>query len=601
MTKKARFLILLVVLGIGATLIYPTINWYFLLDKESKDLAALPRERIRQHAQENAADLVSKLLDLSTSTPEAEIPADYLFVVDIARAENAKLRREQPANFRVSNLLDPFLTFDKDAKVIKNDQGKPVIKTALLTALEKKYREDILAFKKMKNNIIQLGLDLSGGMSVVLEANADRIEERRGEKLNDVQYNEALDLAVEVLKGRIDTFGITEPSVRKDEAAKRIFIDIPGDSDRERVNAFLLGGGSLALQIVDDTATQSLITHQNSFKDRTNLPWTPEREDPTILATLQSAGGAIIPYVKRDTYGIDYTVHYIIVKTASEFVVDGSFITEAQVVRDQLTGVPNVNFVMTSDGGEKFRVLTKDNINSSMAIVLDGKVRASANITSEIGGGSVRITGFNAEDANSISKVLKTGALPIDLRIESIQSVGASLGEDAIKAGSNAILYGLVAVLVFMLIYYLGAGLIANIALVLNAFIMIATLSALNLTMTLTSIAGFVLTIGMAVDANVIIFERIKEELRLGKGRAASIAAGYQKAFWSIADSNITTIIASVLLAFLGTGPIRGFAVTLTVGVLTSMFTSLFVTHLFQDFGTEQLKRTKMSIAWRLK
>jgi preprotein translocase subunit SecD len=200
-----------------------------------------------------------------------------------------------------------------------------------------------------------------------------------------------------------------------------------------------------------------------------------------------------------------------------------------------------------------------------------------------------------------VAKILKTAALPVELESKSYQAIGASLGDDAIKQGINALIYGLGAVLLFMFMYYRGAGINAMVAQVLNMFIMLGILSALNLTLTLPSIAGFVLTIGMAVDANVIVFERIKEELVLGKGRKASIDAGFNKAFSAVFDGNLTTIIAAVFLAILGSGPIQGFAVSLAIGNITSLFTALFVSRLIFDVSTDVFKAKKVSISWRIK
>jgi preprotein translocase subunit SecD len=231
---------------------------------------------------------------------------------------------------------------------------------------------------------------------------------------------------------------------------------------------------------------------------------------------------------------------------------------------------------------------------------MDNKVKAYARIQEAIRE-SVRITGFGVDEAQNLALVLRTAALPVDLEIINQQAVGASLGADAIRQGIQAILYGFILVVAFMLLYYKGAGLIADLALMLNLFFIIATLSVFNFTLTLTSIAGIVLTVGMAVDANVIIFERIKEEYRLGKSAKASIDAGFSKAFWSIMDANITTLIASIFLSQLGKGPIQGFAITLSVGIITSMFTALFVSRLIYDFFTDVVGTTKLSISWRLR
>jgi len=209
-----------------------------------------------------------------------------------------------------------------------------------------------------------------------------------------------------------------------------------------------------------------------------------------------------------------------------------------------------------------------------MAIVLDDRVRSQATIQTAIRE-RVRLTGFGMEEANNIAMMLRTAGLQVPLGVVSQQSIGASMGEDTIRQGLFALLGGVAMVLVFMLVYYKSAGINAVVAQLLNFYIMFSVLSAFSFTLTLPSIAGFILTIGMATDANVIIFERIKEELRLGKSRKAAIEVGFGKAFWAVMDSNVTTFIAALFLAQLGSGPIQGFAVALSVGVFSSVFTAV--------------------------
>jgi preprotein translocase subunit SecD len=280
--------------------------------------------------------------------------------------------------------------------------------------------------------------------------------------------------------------------------------------------------------------------------------------------------------------------------------LEGSHIQQADTISDQVTGKPNVIFNLDSEGGEKFYKFTSDNTGKTLAVVMDEKVKAAARISEPIRD-SVRITGFDTEEANDLELTLRTAALPVDLEIINEQAVGASLGSDAIDSGLRAILYGFIAVVAFMFLYYKGAGLVADLALILNLIFIVAILSSFNMTLTMTSIAGIILNVGMAVDANVIIFERIREELALGKSRAAAVEAGFKKAFWTIMDANITTFIAAIFLSQLGKGPIQGFAVTLAVGIVCSLFTAIFVSRLIFDFGTEVLKRDKISIGWGLK
>jgi preprotein translocase subunit SecD len=612
MTKRSRLIIVLVLMAIGAAFIWPTINWYFVVPQDVKQVVSGSRESIRDYAVAGGVATVQELSKQVAANPETPIQGQYGITFQVPRKDkDGNTFLSEPTTVKLEG-LQAFVE-EKYRDQGKAFPAKWTIKDVWIAAgadktaqieniqawAENKIRKDILAIKSQKSRIIQLGLDLSGGMSVVIQADKASMEKRLGKAVSDTEYSEALDQTIEQLKGRIDQFGVSEPSVRKDIGANRILIEIPGDNDPERVNQFLMGGGSLALQIVDETALQPLLDYQTTYRTEHNGDaWEPSKATPP--ADLIPAGSQARAYVQKDAYGVDYTVKYIPTKEGSEFVVDGNYITEANTDRDQM-GRPLTTFSLSSEGATKFGALTKANVGKSMAIVLDGKVRAYARIQNEIPNGRVQLEGFTYEDGRAISKVLKTGALKLDLKVESVQAVGASLGADAVESGIMAIIVGFGLIFVFMLVYYLGCGVIADIALIMKLYFMFAILAVFNLTLTMTSIAGLILTVGIAVDANVIIFERIKDELRAGKGRAAAVAGGYKKAFWTIIDSNITNLIVAILLAYLGTGPIAGFAVTLMAGIVTSLFSALFVSRLIQDFETEQLGHTKMSIAWRLK
>ena len=247
-----------------------------------------------------------------------------------------------------------------------------------------------------------------------------------------------------------------------------------------------------------------------------------------------------------------------------------------------MTQRPVVNFKLSNEGGRKFYDITSANRGKSLAVVLDGKVKSVATINDAISE-NVHISGFTEKEAQDLAIVLKTASFAIDLEIVSQQSVGATLGSDAVRIGILAIAFGFVLVVLFMFLYYGFSGLVADFALLLNLFIMVSVLSALHFTVTLTSIAGLILTLGMAVDANVIIYERIKEELKDGRSPYQAVSIGFGRAFWTIMDSNITTIIAAIVLSGLGSSSVKGFAVTLAVGIATSLFTSLYVSHLIFD------------------
>ncbi len=577
MSKRFRFFIVLVFVVIAGIFLTPTIRWYAFVPDEDKELAASGRSGIQRYARQQATEAIEELTELVEESPDAPVPEQYGFMIPAAEANRDAVDEPVPSTWTVRDLL---LSFPDEQ--------------AAFEVVEGHHRNRLQSIRDMRSRIVELGLDLSGGVIVTLSPDRASLAERLGREPTDEEFDESIELAMEILRNRIDQFGVTEPQIRRLEGGL-ISLEVPGDDDRDQVDAFLQGRGSLNFHIVNDEATEQLIDYQ-----RRNPGWHPDEDE---LPDFIPAGTKVRPYVQRDEYGLDELVQYIAVyEDLEEYGLEGSHITEARVGRDQLTNQPVVNFMLDGEGGDLFARLTRDNIGNSMAIVMDRNVRAYAGIREEIPTGQVRIDGgFTFQEANDLATVLRTAALPVDLVVESQQVIGAALGEDAIQAGIMAISVGFALVVIFMALFYKGTGLVADLILILNLFFIVAILSVFNLTLTLTSIAGIVLTVGMAVDANVIVYERIKEEYRLGKSAKASIAAGFQKAMSSVLDANVTTFIAAIFLSQLGTGPIQGFAVTLAVGIVSSMFTALFVSRLLFDFGTDVLKRQKLSIGWSVR
>ncbi|AEJ62255.1 protein-export membrane protein SecD [Spirochaeta thermophila DSM 6578] len=572
MSKRARLLLVLFFMVIAGVFIYPTVKWYFFVPEEEKTVAQASVEEVRRYSQTKALEVLERLKQGVRENPDAELPEDLSFLITYAKRNYRIAKEPLPGKWSYKSVLSSFVD-EKEA----------------LETIEDYFRARIISLKELRNRTLQLGLDLSGGLTVTLAPDFSSLAERLGHEPTDVERRDAVDRALEVLNNRIDRFGVTEPQIRKLEGNK-ILIEIPGDPDPTRVNSFLMGKGRLTFHIVDDETTQKLIEYQR----QTGIT------DPAILAErvdFVPAGTKIAGYYTKDKYGVDKLVRSIAIY--EEVGLDGTYLTSAQVSRDPLTGKPVVLFSLNSEGSDIFYKLTSANVDRSLAIVLDDKVKAYATIQEPIRG-NVQITGFSTEEAQNISLILRTAALPVDLVIEDYEAVGASLGEDSIRRGVQAIVLGFALVVFFMILYYKGAGIVADIALLLNLFFMTALLSVFNFTLTLTSIAGVILTVGMAVDANVIIYERIKEELRLGKTPASAVKAGFSKAFWTIVDANVTTFIAAIFLSQVGRGPIQGFAVTLAIGIVSSMFTALVVSRLIFDYLVEQRKVKKLSISWRL-
>jgi preprotein translocase subunit SecD len=564
MSKRYRFAILLVTMVICFVFLYPTLRWYFMVPKEDQTLALGSREQIKIYASQEALADLQELIGLAQSG--GDVPERLSFLISTAKKLNKAAKQPDPPRWDARAVLSMF-------------SGRQ----EALDAIETKYREDIFALKELQKNAVQLGLDLSGGLSIVLQV---------GRTLSDDDPEDAMNRALEVLNSRIDRFGLTEPVIRR-QGTDQIYVEIPGTADPERINSIIMGKGGLAFHMVDREAAETFQSYYAAHPT-TTFDGNGNLLDPSIIPSDVKVLGV---YVK-DRYGLDEFTGYTVVK--KEVGLDGNHIKSALVERSSLDGRPEVTFLLDAEGGDIFYKLTSANIEKPLAIILDDRVKAQATIQSAIRD-SVRLTGFGAEEADNIALTLRTAALPVELEVANQQTIGASMGEDTINQGLRALLGGLGAVMVFMLIYYRVAGINAVIAQVLNIYLMFSVLSAFNFTLTLPSIAGFILTIGMAVDANVIIFERMKEELRLGKGRKAAVDAGFDKAFWAIMDSNITTFIAALFLSQLGSGPIQGFAVSLAIGVFSSVFTALFVSRLIFDFGTDVLGSKKAAVSWRIK
>ncbi len=594
-SKRYRFVILLLALGLCLVFLWPTISWYYRTPAESQKLALMSLEKIKDYSVEQAAKKVKALEASAAANPTAVVDEEYAWLVDEAKKNYKLFKKPVPAEMTLSEMLSSF-SFGRN---VKTDDDKKAVADAihshLLTLFQDRYRNAILADKKNYKNSVKLGLDLSGGINVIVRADLDAALQAQGEDLSvpeSVFKQRAMEQALETLTSRIDRFGLTEPVIRQ-QGEDHIYIEIPGAEQADAINTIIMGKGILNFRLVDEEATNAFYQYYYNNPDGT-FDENGKLRDPSIIPEDTE----ILGYYTKDAYGLDEFVQYMAIK--KEIAVDGRYVKSADVSRDQM-GQTGVDFTLDMKGAELFADFTGAHVKERLAVISDNKVKSAATIKTKISGGRVRIDGFGLEEAQNLQKVLQTASLEVPLYVESQQVIGAALGERAIRQGMFALVIGLAAIMVFMLIWYTGAGINAIVAQVLNLYILFSVLSAFNLTLTLPSIAGMILTIGMAVDANVIIFERIKEELRLGKSRAAAIDAGFDGAFWAIMDSNITTFIAALFLSQLGTGSIQGFAVSLAIGVVSSVFTALFVSRLMFDFGTDVRKAKGVSIGWGIK
>lgn len=371
----------------------------------------------------------------------------------------------------------------------------------------------------------------------------------------DARLAGALQQSLEVVRKRIDPDGTTEPIIQQ-QGLNRILIQVPGAESSEEIERRLEGTAKLSFQLLCNQQPQGDVS---KFRPEPGCELLPERTDEGVEPI------------------IFYSVH-----TSSARRIDGEDLEDAQAAFDQQTNEPIVTFRLNTRGAKRFGRLTQKNVNRPFAIVLDEKVISAPVIREPILGGTGQISGgFSVQETNDLAINLRSGALPAKLVKVEGRTVGPSLGADSVAAGKVASVIGLTGVVIFILMSYGLFGVFANCALLINIGLIVGILSFIGATLTLPGIAGIVLTIGMAVDANVLIFERIREEMRQGRSPLNAIDTGYGRALSTILDANITTFIAAVILFGLGSGPIRGFAVTLGFGIVTSVFTAFTVTRLF--------------------
>lgn len=418
-------------------------------------------------------------------------------------------------------------------------------------------REKLDELGERPKRMLNLGLDLRGGSSLLLELEVSKLSTKE-------PLNEAMARAVEIIRNRIDQYGLAETQITR-QGDKWIMVQLPGVSNPQRAEELIGKTAMLEFRIVknDTAAAQKAIEKL----EETDKPFDDNGNVIPSIAKLVPAGYQIM----RNKEG-----GYSLVTDKAE--VTGADLENAHVVMMGERGYPEVTFSFNTDGAKKFGKLTGANIGKQLAIVLDNTIQSAPVVNARITREG-RIEGnFTPEEARQLAIVLKAGALPAPVKIIEKKTIGPTLGEDSIKSGLSASLYALILILLFMLIYYKAAGFIADVALLLNFLLTLAIMSYFSATLTLPGIAGMILSLAMAIDANVLIIERMREEKLLGRPIYEIIALGYDKAWSAIFDSNITTIIVGACLLQFGTGPVKGFAVTLIIGLLVSLFTAVFVT-----------------------
>jgi len=397
----------------------------------------------------------------------------------------------------------------------------------------------------------------------------------------------ATDQALETIRNRIDQFGVAEPSIVR-QAENEIVVQLPGVKDPKRAIDLIGKTAQLEFKLVDDEARvaaeipPSILPGEEENLLKQFAEKIPEGDELLFEKKINRETGEVrkLPILLK-----------------KQAALTGDILSEAKVNIDSRFSEPYVSLSFNATGAKLFEEVTGANVKKRLAIILDNTVYSAPVIQEKISGGNAQITGnFSMEEAKDLSIVLRAGALPAPLKMLQNVTVGPSLGRDSIEAGKMAGIIGTVAVVLFMIFYYRLSGVIADFALLLNIILLLGAMASLNATLTLPGIAGVILAIGMAVDSNVLMFERMREELRAGKTPASAVDSGYNKAFWTIFDSHVTTLITAAVLFQFGTGPIKGFAVTLSLGVAINLFTALIGTKTVFDIILSKMRVKTLSI-----
>lgn len=461
--------------------------------------------------------------------------------------------------------------------------------------------KEILAKKKLSADINR------NGLSIVITPNSTDVRKavedaypiltnletgsRLVYKLSDKEAtrtkDNAADQALETIRNRIDQFGVAEPVIHR-QAANEIVIQLPGVKDPKRAIDIIGKTAQLEFKLVDDATpvAAEIPAAIKSGDEEDLLKKFSDRVPPDDEILFEKV-------VNRETGEV--TKRPLLLQ--KQTLMTGDLLTEAKVNIDQRFNEPNVSITFNAAGARLFEEITAANVKKRLAIILDGTVYSAPVIQERIAGGNAQITGrFSMDEAKDLAIVLRAGALPAPIKMLQNVTVGPSLGTDSIEAGKMAGIIGTILVAVFMIVYYKLSGVIADSALILNIILLLGAMASLNATLTMPGIAGIILAIGMAVDSNVLMFERIRDELRAGKTPRAAVDSGYDKAFWTIFDSHVTTLLTAAVLFQFGTGPIKGFAVTLSLGVAINLFTALIGTKTIFDLINSRQEVKKLSI-----
>jgi protein-export membrane protein SecD len=597
MKISTRYIIFLICFLFFTSFLIPKIKWYRIFDEKDRNDATLEAFTLKSAVTQKTDEAISHLSEGAILKNELKIlNKEFKKEVRIFNKANPSDKKDLSKNYSYQEIKDILLD-------IKGEKGA---ESFFKNILEDYYIDYFDKKKKVKDSIIKLGLDLQGGAYAVVTINfndpqvkekiAQRVEKaKEGKEVNESDINKIIkrekdsmiESAIIKIENRINKYGLSETSIQKVRGQDKILINLPGVKDISELRDIIETVGVLEFKLVSKEGSEELYRMKREADSQGIAIFDSDRNLlPEYNARLQSVAPdtEVLFISKKDKWGNEQELKEMLAVEKESLLGENPKITSATVDSDQY-GRNVVNFTLDDKDAKKWAQVTGDNINREIAIILDDIILTNPVVDEKIptGRSQIRLGDSPLEELNTLALILRSGSLNVPLEISEEQTIGASLGRDTIRKGLIACLYGIIFVTGFMIIWYSIGGFIADLAVLLNILLLISGLALFRGTLTLPGIAGIILTIGMAVDANVIIFERIIEEFRSGKTFKTAVNVGFNKAFWTIMDANITTFVAGIGLSLFGTGPIKGFAVTLCLGIITTLFTSLFVSRLVFD------------------
>ena len=578
MKKRTRLLIFLFFLAFGLYFLIPTIRWYYFYSDIDKFEASVAGDKLKLEVEKKVNAAMEKL------KKEEKLDKELNSIREEFKKEVKKINRANPED-KIS--ISDKITFTEMEKILLEKRKQKYVDSFFRITLENFYSKNYENKRKVKESIIKLGLDLQGGAYAVVTVNFNHpnMKKKYPKGITKEDREAMIDSAVLKIENRINKYGISETSIQKLRDQEKIVINLPGVKEVTELRQIIETVGVLEFKLVSKDGSDMLAKLKREYESQSKSIFDAKG---ILLAEVQAKlppDTEVLPISNKDKWGKESDKKEFLVVEKESLLGDNMQILSATVSVGDL-GQHVVNFELGDEDAKKWAKVTGDNVGKQIAIILDNVILQYPVVRDKITGGRSQITLGDSpqEELRTLALILKSGSMSAPLEISEENTVGASLGQDTIRMGLFACLIGSFFVLGFMIIWYSLGGVFADIAVMLNVLLLLAGMALFKGTLTLPGLAGIVLTIGMAVDANVIIYERIKEEFRAGKTFKTAVHLGFDKAFWTILDANLTTFAAGIGLSLFGTGPIKGFAVTLCLGIVSTLFTGLFMSRLMFDY-----------------